>query len=131
MKSVNSFASMCSGAQFQYDLREEQLLIFFEAAMEFDPTRGMAFSTYLAQRVKWKCMTHATRIFKRKENELNEFTYPSTDISPDRATVAKERVARWEEFIAQKDDAKIQYIYQNRVTHAGDKPMSWQEIGNH
>lgn len=43
------------------DLRDSKDFYIYKSVMSYDPSRGMKFSTYLGQDVKWKCLSLRTR----------------------------------------------------------------------
>lgn len=53
---------------------EDKNFVIYESALEFDPTRNSKFSTFLANKAKWKCLTALT-----KEKKYNSISLDNSD----------------------------------------------------
>jgi DNA-directed RNA polymerase specialized sigma subunit len=48
---------------------DDKLFVIYESAIEFDPTRNSKFSTFLANRARWKCLNAINK--KKKLNPIS------------------------------------------------------------
>ena len=110
---------------------DEKEYNIYKAAIDYDETRAK-FSTHLANKTKFICLTEKTKMFKNKENtnynEL-EFCQHSTDNTPDESFIEKERYVRVMNMIFEHKDKRIRTIFTERYFNGKlNKLKPWHQI---
>jgi DNA-directed RNA polymerase sigma subunit (sigma70/sigma32) len=107
------------------DMIEHKLSNIYDFAKDYDPNRGMAFSTYVAQRTKWKCLG-----LINKYPESEEISQDILDEGNNDSVQFLENVDM-QQFILDcaehVDDKRFIEIF--KLRHSDDKKKNWKEIG--
>ncbi len=107
------------------DIMRDKTFHIYEFAKKYDPSRGMAFGSYVGEQLSYICSNLITR--SARNVEFNEDVAPSNDTS---VTDNAEKDSSIEEALAQvsgSDSAKFREIFKLRFM--GQKPLSWRVIG--
>ena len=94
--------------------------------MKYDPNKGMKFSTYLGQTIKWKCMSLKSR---GPEKDTVEYeTYRNTLPEPEYVQeVDKSRIETIFQYAEDFSDPVARNVVQLRFND-GRKVMTWEKI---
>jgi len=104
-----------------FDFNGEKFLFFYKVAQDFDPTRGMKFSSFLAERTKFLCKTLISRPIR--EVELN------TDFCNDDSELDfTEELSLLRKRISQIKDVRARKILLSRYFNKSRKVMSFAKI---
>lgn len=115
------------------DLMDEKDFNIYSAAIEFDETKSK-FSTYLANRTKYNCLTNKT-INKKNSKIVNfeeiEFEKESKDLNPHDASSEKEFLKKICFLIEKHEDPRVTEIFNERYfCNDNGKLKSWKEISS-
>lgn len=108
------------------DFREEKEFFLYDAVMKYDPNKGMKFSTYLGQTIKWKCMSLKSR---GPEKDTVEYeTYRNTLPEPEYVQeIDKSRIETIFQYAEDFSDPVARNVIQLRFND-GRKVMTWEKI---
>lgn len=117
---VNQFAGYSSAIN-KDDLLDERLSNIWDYAKEYDESRGMKFSTYLGQRVKFTCQTILSKQKIETSDVSNNLPEPRDFMD---AEEARDDIA---EIMSHTEESKDK-LFRRILKMRGDK-MTWAVIG--
>lgn len=131
---VKRYCRVDSGCQYFNDLIDSKDSNIYEAVQTFKPDKNMAFSSYLAETVKWKCLSYSTALSKNKLTELPEYYQDSPDNwtkSPDDQCEINEIIDDFNDFVKNYQDGRLREIVRIRFDEKQSlsKLASWKQIG--
>lgn len=98
------------------DFIDQKDSVIYEAAKKYDPERSK-FSTYLANKTKYLCLSEKTRFQKEsKIISLDDIDFCQSDksLSPDEDCVHNESMANIMKMILNHQDSRVREIFQMR-----------------
>lgn len=114
------------------EILEERDYNIYKAAIDYDKERAK-FSTYLATKVKFICLTKRTRAKNNKEKisyEEVDFLFSDQDNSPYEKLIFKESIYKILVEMLEKEDAKIKDIFLHRYFYGDlNKLKPWWKVG--
>lgn len=66
---IDKFTKSSSSIIDRNTFMDDKLFVIYESAIEFDPTRNSKFSTFLANRARWRCLNAINK--KKKLNPVS------------------------------------------------------------
>lgn len=106
--------------------------VIYEAALDYDPEKAK-FSTFLANKTKFMCLSEKTR-FQKNSNTVNlediVFCQKDPSLSPDEECLQKEKMKKIIDMILEHNDERVRHIfYQRYFCGKNKKLMPWKKIG--
>ncbi len=110
---------------------EQKDFVIYEAATEFDPERSK-FSTFLANKTKYMCLSEKTRFQKNsKIVSLDDVECYQKDTrpSPDEDYIYKDSMHKIMDMIKNHKDKRVEKIFQLRYFgNKAKKVLPWKEV---
>jgi hypothetical protein len=99
----------------------------YQAVLDFNETKGTKFSTYLANRIKWKCINDY-----HKDQKSREVKYPLEFMlnCPDKSeSINKDKLKEVVEMLKKDKDPRIHKIFAFRYLEGKNNGvMPWKEV---
>lgn len=130
---LKKFGSNCLTQNQVYDIMSEKDYVIYKAALEYDETRAK-FSTHLANKTKYMCLTQKT---KNKNNRITnnfeeiQFCQKDKASTPDESCNMSDSFSRIINLINKHKDIRLKTIFHERYfcgTRGKLKP--WKEIAS-
>ena len=128
---LKKFGFKCLTQNQIQDIMEDKDLVIYRAALEYNPTKAK-FSTHLANKAKYMCLTQKT---KNKNNKISasfeevQFYQKEKSPSPDESCKTNDSFARILNLIERHKDKRLKTIFHERY-FCGErgKLKPWKEV---
>lgn len=110
------------------DFRAEREFYIYDAVMKFEPSKGMKFSTYLGQTIKWKCLTLRHRGNDKDTcslEPLSSYMEEQEYLPPQR----KEQIEKIFQYAENFPDETVRNVVLARYND-GRKTLSWKKVAD-
>lgn len=136
---VDKFTKNTSSLIDRNTFMDDKLYVIYESAIEFDPTRNSKFSTFLANRARWKCLN---AINKRKKLNPISIDAPALNGNTSSISVVKQEdassspcdfVSNFEIFdifynmLEKETDERVKKIIDIRYNSSNNKLAPWRK----
>lgn len=125
---LNTCCRKDHGTQSQRDISGEMKYIFYEAAMDYDTSKKMKFSTFLGQKTKWRCFGQNTYDKKHyyRNVELIENEEAPEEVQK---TVDPKLIEKIFDIIKENPDQRLNKIFKHRYLDSDtNKVTPWKDI---
>lgn len=130
---IRRFASSGLNDNDIVDIINDKEYQIYKAALEFDETK-CKFSTYIALKTKYLCLTKRTNNKKNKETvnfDDVEYTQESSDYTPSESAEKQELLNRIFNLIEGHKDHRVRQIFKERYfSNTNGKLRSWKDIAH-
>ena len=113
------------------DIMADKDYVIYRAALEYDPSRAK-FSTHLANKTKWMCLTQKTKNKKNKvSSTFEDVQYSQKDggSTPAEACDTNDSFSRIINLIKKHKDKRLQTIFHERYfCGEGGKLKPWKDV---
>ena len=115
----------------KHELREDKDFEIYQYVLDFKPEKKMKFSTYVGQRIKWKCLNIYNRTLKPEDREKTLEDSLDNSYEENFEDIDGSVIDHLHEFVEKYPDERARFIFSRR--YLVDKPVKWvtlsQELG--
>tara|TARA_R110000765_G_scaffold116229_5_gene209362 strand:- start:967 stop:1554 length:588 start_codon:yes stop_codon:yes gene_type:complete len=113
------------------DIMQEKDYVIYKAALEYDPEKAK-FSTHLANKTKYMCLTQKTKNKKNYRNvpfEQTEFCQKDKSYTPEESCLLNDSFKRILNLIEKHKDPRLKTIFKERYFEGkGSKLKPWKLV---
>ena len=128
---LKKFGFKCLTQNQIQDIMGDKDYVIYKAALEYDPEKAK-FSTHLANKAKYMCLTQKT---KNKKNRISsnfeeiQFFQKDKALTPDESCKANDSFSRISNLINKHKDKRLKIIFHERYfCGRGGKLKPWKEV---
>ena len=128
---LKKFGFKCLTQNQIQDIMGDKDYVIYKAALEYDPEKAK-FSTHLANKAKYMCLTQKT---KNKKNRISsnfeeiQFFQKDKALTPDESCKANDSLSRILNLINKHKDKRLKIIFHERYfCGRGGKLKPWKEV---
>ena len=110
---------------------EDKQFVIYESALQYDPSKNTKFSTFLANKTRWKCLNAISKDKKYKPVSLEVLKDIKNDQNcldnPSNFALAAEAIDIFNKMLDNEEDERIKKIIDIRYNTSNNKLTPWRK----